>query len=62
MSLSKFLQASNKCPLCGEPLALYMQTIDGPLWKANDNLRFRQFKCKSPKLEDESFRITDDEV
>ncbi len=32
MKLSDYLHTNEACPVCGEPLKLYMQVTDGPLW------------------------------
>src|SRR5271170_4246453 len=34
MNLCQFLQSSITCPVCDEPLIIYMQEIDGDLWRA----------------------------
>ncbi len=34
MNLCQFLQSSTTCPVCDEPLILFMQEIDGDLWRA----------------------------
>lgn len=35
MKLNDYLHTNEKCPVCGEPLKLYMQVTDGPLWKSS---------------------------
>jgi len=64
MNLCDFLHVNQDCPVCGEPLTLYMQVLDGPLWKAlrpNSSIwHFEQFKVKDEELkEDDFFFLTD---
>ncbi len=35
MKLNDYLHTNEACPVCGEPLKLYMQVTDGPLWKSS---------------------------
>jgi hypothetical protein len=59
MNLNKFLHFNERCPVCTEPLSLYAQVLDGPLWKAKTPLpgiyHFDQFKCQTNKLKKEDF-------
>ena len=66
MNLCDFLHFNHDCPVCGEPLTLYMQILEGALWKARrpyrDIYHFEQFKCKDDELKkDDFFWITDQE-
>lgn len=50
-----FLHFNKHCPLCNEPLTLYMQWVDGPCWRAHKQeenmLRFDQYACRNVGLE-----------
>jgi hypothetical protein len=64
MNLCEFLHFNQECPVCGEPLTLYAQVLDGPLWKAKrptiDVYHFEQLKCKDEELKtDDFFWITE---
>lgn len=43
MNLCTFLNMDNKCPVCGDPLHLFMQITDDELWEANT---FNDSICK----------------
>lgn len=55
MTMLDFLHFNKYCPLCNEPLTLYMQWVDGPCWKAHQieehTYRFDQFACRNLGLE-----------
>jgi len=59
MNLCEFLHFNQECPVCGEPLTLYAQVLDGPLWKAKRHspqiYHFDQFKCKDKELQEDDF-------
>jgi hypothetical protein len=59
MNLSEFLDFNRHCLVCGEPLTLYAQIIDGPLWKAYRSTKevyhFEQFKAKNKDLAKSDF-------
>lgn len=64
MNLRDFLHFNQACPVCGEPLTLYAQVTDGPLFKsmrpAHDLYHFEQFKCKDEEIKgDDFFWITE---
>lgn len=54
MSLCKFLQFNQVCPICEEPLTLYMQWHNSTLWKGEaigvNEYRFDQFKFPNKEL------------
>lgn len=57
MSLPDFLHFNRDCPICGEPLDLYMQWEYSTLWKAHQNApdtyTFTPFKLISDKIKKE---------
>ena len=59
MNLTQFLHFNKQCPVCNEPLTLYAQIVNGPLWKARrtapDILHFEQLHCKTESLEEDDF-------
>ena len=65
MDLCEFLHVHHNCPVCGEPLTLYCQILDGPLWKAQristEVWGFEQFKNinKDFQNHDDWFWLTD---
>lgn len=63
MNLAEFLDFNQDCPVCGEPLTLYAQISDGPLWKARKPTpsvyHFDQFKGANPDFtRDDFFWVT----
>lgn len=66
MNLCNFLHFNQSCPVCGEPLTLYAQVLDGPLWKSvkvgSGTYHFRQLKCKNKDFgDDDFFWVTDNQ-
>lgn len=55
--ISKFLNFNNTCPICAEPLTLYMQCQDKMLWKAS--VDGNQYHFEPYKLINEPFKDTD---
>jgi len=59
MDLCQFLNFNKDCPVCGEPLTLYAQVLDGPLWKSfkttKDVYHFEQHKGKNQELGQDDF-------
>lgn len=59
MNLTQFLHFNEQCPVCGEPLQLFAQVVNGPLWKAKRPapgiLHFDQYQCKTDSLEEDDF-------
>ena len=59
MNLPQFLHVNEHCPVCNEPLSLFAQVVNGPLWKAKRPapgiLHFDQFECKTNALEADDF-------
>ena len=47
MKLKEFIKFNNTCPICAEPLTLYMQCNDNSLWKSvkrKDHFHFTPYK------------------
>ncbi len=66
MNLCQFLNFNKDCPVCGEPLTLYAQLLDGPLWKAfrpsKKVYHFEQHKSKNSEFgSDDFFWLTNSE-
>lgn len=64
-NLCKFLHFNETCPVCGEPLSLYMQLSDSTLWRTLPTLlsgpneyRFEQFKLIDKDLSSEEDYIS----
>ena len=62
MGIVDFINFNQQCPVCGEPLTLYMQWANAPCWKATkiegttfDNgwYRFDQYCCIDDKYNDQ---------
>lgn len=51
MKLHEFLNFNHSCPICEEPLHIYMQTVSGPLWKnTSSDINELQFSIRSGTL------------
>lgn len=63
MNLCEFLHFNQDCPVCGEPLTLYMQVLDGTLWKSeranSSQYIFEQLKLKDEKFKDDYIVLMD---
>jgi hypothetical protein len=59
MNLCQFLDFNKDCPVCGEPLTLYAQVLDGPLWKSFKTktgvYHFEQYKGKNQDFGQDDF-------
>jgi hypothetical protein len=65
MNLTQFLHFNHDCPVCGEPLTLYAQILDGSLWAATKEspsiYRFKQMPyTASTELSPDDFFWIDD--
>lgn len=62
MKLNEFLDFNKTCPICAEPLTLYMQCNDNTLWlskKDNNNYHFSPYKLvNSPFTNEDSMKLT----
>lgn len=63
MNLHNFLHFNSNCPICREPLTLYLQWLNGPCFIAEKEMPYRykltQFKNKNDKLEDDHIDLLD---
>lgn len=55
MILNDFLKFNDACPVCNEPLTLYMQCNDNTLWAANKSGRNKHYHFKPYKLMNHPF-------
>jgi hypothetical protein len=62
MILNDFLNFNNSCPVCDEPLTLYMQCNDNTLWeskKKGNKYNFKPYKLvNSPFTKNDSMKLT----
>jgi len=58
-NLHQFLQFNQKCPICQNPLTLYMQWINSICFKAkqkkDNEFQFKPFKCKNDRVDDDDY-------
>lgn len=57
MSLNTFLHLTEKCPVCDEPMTLFMQVLDSSLWRSYPTAKpyiteFQQFKMPDENLDE----------
>lgn len=61
--MNKFLDFNKTCPICAEPLSLYMQCNDNTLWKSEkigNEYHFSPYKLvNAPFTKDDSMVLTD---